>query len=189
MAQGTDNKKRKRKPIVTFEDVERYYDLYLQQIGEEPPAKGKQRKGWREDKDPSCIGKDGKPKAPEHYKAAVKAQAGQANNAPMVSKTTIVTKEDKEWERIKNLPDEELCTEIMDEWDREELLRDSKKTHNYTLETIDSRQDWYKKKNIKAIGVEKTTKHFIFTTEKGKKTRLRTDTWRLLDRLVGRVNG
>ena len=48
-------------------------------------------KGNFEQKDPSCIGKDGEPKAPEHYKAAVMVKARGANNVPMVKESVIKT--------------------------------------------------------------------------------------------------
>lgn len=54
-------------------DIEEYY--------KKSQTKGK---GNFEPKDPSCIGRDSEPKAPEHHRAAVMAKARDANNTPMV---------------------------------------------------------------------------------------------------------
>jgi hypothetical protein len=51
---------------------------------------------------------------------------------------------------------------------------------NYRLESLDKRPGWYKTKVVKALSVDKTDRHFIFTTVKNKHVKLRTDTWRLI---------
>lgn len=51
---------------------------------------------------------------------------------------------------------------------------------NYLIESIDNRPHYHKEKLIKkVIHLEITHKHYIFTTSKNKKIKLRTDTWKM----------